>query len=231
MRPKEFCEALHISENVIKKYKKEGLFFPEHPSEGNRATDYTKTDMQNLKKLLVLSKAGLTCSDLKRLQGSETRLQEALKARRAVINDKMKKMRNSLDMLVTLLDDKADFNDFQTEHYWNDITEKEAAGEEFMDFTMYEYHPTPLERVVKCPHCGHQEKVDLEDFLYDESSSENENGMGSDIIYSFDSGESYECPQCGHIIQINGWIREYPIGAYDWDSINITDCEDTQNDK
>lgn len=49
MRPKEFCEALHISENVIKKYKKEGLFFPEHPSEGNRATDYTKTDMQNLK--------------------------------------------------------------------------------------------------------------------------------------------------------------------------------------
>lgn len=194
MRPKEFCEALHISENVIKKYKKEGLFFPEHPSEGNRATDYTKTDMQNLKKLLVLSKAGLTCSDLKRLQGSETRLQEALKARRAVINDKMKKMRNSLDMLVTLLDDKADFNDFQTEHYWNDITEKEAAGEEFMDFTMYEYQPTPLERVVKCPHCGHQEKVDLEDFLYDESSSENENGMGSDIIYSFDSGESYECP-------------------------------------
>lgn len=128
MRPKEFCEALHISENVIKKYKKEGLFFPEHPSEGNRATDYTKTDMQNLKKLLVLSKAGLTCSDLKRLQGSETRLQEALKARRAVINDKMKKMRNSLDMLVTLLDDKADFNDFQTEHYWNDIAEKEAAG-------------------------------------------------------------------------------------------------------
>lgn len=187
--------------------------------------------MQNLKKLLVLSKAGLTCSDLKRLQGSETRLQEALKARRAVINDKMKKMRNSLDMLVTLLDDKADFNDFQTEHYWNDITEKEAAGEEFMDFTMYEYQPTPLERVVKCPHCGHQEKVDLEDFLDDESSSENENGMGSDIIYSFDSGESYECPQCGHIIQINGWIREYPIGAYDSDSINITDCEDTQNDK
>lgn len=72
---------------------------------------------------------------------------------------------------------------------------------------------------------------DLEDFLDDESSSENENGMGSDIIYSFDSGESYECPQCGHIIQINGWIREYPIGAYDSDSINITDCEDTQNDK
>lgn len=231
MRPKEFCAILHISENEIKKYKKESLFFPEHPSGGNRATDYTETDMLNLKKLLVLSKAGLTCKDLKKLQGNETNLQEALKARRIVIDNKMEKMRNSLDMLTTLLDDRADFDDFQTEHYWDDITEKEAAGKEYMDFAMYEYQPALLEGVIKCPYCGRQEEVDLENFLYDESSSERENGMGADIVYSFDSEESYKCPQCSHIIQIEGWIREYPIGAYDSDSINVTDCGEKLNDE
>lgn len=231
MRPKELCEVLHISENVIKKYKKQGVFFPEHPSEGNRATDYTETDMLNLKKLLVLSKAGLTCNDLKKLQGNEINLQDALKARRTAIDDKLEKMRNSLDMLVTLLDDEADFDDFQTEHYWDDVSEKEAAGEEFMDFAMYEYQPTSLEQVIKCPHCGHQEEVDLKDYLYDESPSEKENGMGPDIVYSFDSDESYVCPKCNHIIQIEGWIREYPIGAYDSDSVELTDCGEKPDDE
>ena len=76
-------------------------------------------------------------------------------------------------MLDNLLDDSAEFETFQTQHYWDIISEKEAAGEEFIDIEdMYGYRPVSLERAVKCPHCGHEENVDLEDFMYDESSYE-----------------------------------------------------------
>lgn len=72
--------------------------------------------------------------------------------------------------------------------------------------------------------CGHEENVDLEDFMYDESSYEKENGMGPDLVYSFNSEDCYECPECGHTLKIEGWIREYPMGAYDSEDIKVEDC-------
>lgn len=45
---------------------------------------------------------------------------------------------------------------------------------------------------------------------------------GEDIVYYFDSEDVYECPKCGTIIQIKGWIREYPLGAYDSEEINVS---------
>lgn len=132
---------------------------------------------------------------------------------------------HALKMLDNLLDDSAEFETFQTQHYWDIISEKEAAGEEFIDIEdMYGYRPVSLERAVKCPHCGHEENVDLEDFMYDESSYEKENGMGPDLVYSFNSEDCYECPECGHTLKIEGWIREYPMGAYDSEDIKVEDC-------
>ena len=93
------------------------------------------------------------------------------------------------------------------------------------------YRPVSLERAVKCPHCGHEENVDLEDFMYDESSYEKENGMGPDLVYSFNSEDCYECPECGHTLKIEGWIREYPMGAYDSEDIKVEDCGGDEDDE
>ena len=96
---------------------------------------------------------------------------------------------------------------------------------------MYGYRPVSLERAIKCPHCGHEENVDLEDFMYDESSYEKENGMGPDLVYSFNSEDCYECPECGHTLKIEGWIREYPMGAYDSEDIKVEDCGGDEDDE
>lgn len=151
---------------------------------------------------------------------------------RCFINDELERKRNALKMLDNLLDDSAEFDTFQTQHYWDIISEKEAAGEEFIDIEdMYGYRPVSLERAVKCPHCGHEENVDLEDFMYDESSYEKENGMGPDLVYSINSEDCYECPECGHILKIKGWIREYPMGAYDSEDIKVEDCGGDEDDE
>ena len=83
-------------------------------------------------------------------------------------------------------------------------------------------------RTIECPDCGVEFEVDLEDYLQDVSDFEKENGMGPDTVYSFDSATDCECPYCGKIIHITGWIREYPIGILDSEEIDVDLFEDEE---
>lgn len=83
-------------------------------------------------------------------------------------------------------------------------------------------------RTIECPDCGVEFEVDLEDYLQDVSDFEKENGMGPDAVYSFDSATDCECPYCGKIIHITGWIREYPIGILDSEEIDVDLFEDEE---
>lgn len=83
-----------------------------------------------------------------------------------------------------------------------------------------------LIRTVECPDCGVEFEVDLEEYLQDVSCFENENGMGHDVVYSFDSDSNCECPYCGKIIHVTGWIREYPTGVLDSEDIIVDLWED-----
>jgi len=227
MRPKEIQDKLGIDADRIKLFKREGIFFPEHPPSGNKSTNYTETDCENLRLLVVLTKSGLTCSDIRKLQDGEWTLEEAIVSRKQSIDAEIARKRNSLSLLSELLDDRAEFETFETDRYWNVITKREEDGEEFINIEdMYGYRPVSLIRNVQCPHCCEPHEVDLEDYLYDQSSDERENGMGPDIVYSFNSEDNYECPKSGKVIQIEGWIREYPVGAYDSEGINVEELED-----
>ena len=53
MRTKDVLEALNISRERIKYYKKEKVFAPEKGSVNGRA-DYTNNDLENLKRLVIL---------------------------------------------------------------------------------------------------------------------------------------------------------------------------------
>lgn len=225
MRPKEIQEKLGIGADRIKLFKKEGVFCPDNPPSGNRGTNYTENDCENLRLLIVLTKSGLTCSDIRKLQEGDWTLEEAIISRKQSIDAEIARKQNSLMMLSELLSDKAEFETFETDRYWDEITRKEAEGEEFINIEdMYGYRAVPLLRSIQCPHCEEEHKVDLEEYLSDQSSDEG--GMGPDIVYYFNSGDEYECPECGTIIHIEGWIREYPEGAYDSEDITIKQQED-----
>ena len=227
MRPKEIQEKLGIGADRIKLFKRENIFFPENPPSGNRSTNYTETDYENLKLIVVLTKSGLTCSDIRKMQAGECTLEKAILSRKNSIEAEIERKRNSLALLEELLNDNAEFETFETDRYWNVITKKEADGEMFIDIDdMYGYRPVSLIRNICCSCCGEEYEIDLEDYVYDQSSYEKENGMGPDIVYSFNSEDSYACPACGSTIQIEGWIREYPVGAYDSEDINMKALED-----
>lgn len=52
--------------------------------------------------------------------------------------------------------------------------------------------------------------------------------MGPDIVYYFDSEDNIECPSCKKRYQLTGWIREYPIGAYDSENVDVSPIEDDE---
>lgn len=229
MRPKEVQKMLGIDADRIKLYKKEGVFTPENPPSGNRSTNYTDADCENLRLLVVLTKSGLTCSDIRKLQDGDLTLAEAVIARQRSIEADIARKKNSLELLAELLVDKAEFETFQTDRYWGIIKRREAAGDEFIDVEdMYGYQSISLIRVIECPYCQAKQEVDLEDYVYDESSSEKENGMGPDILYSFDSEDNHECQSCHAKFRISGWVREYPVGVYDSDRIDADPLDDEE---
>lgn len=82
MRPKEIQEKFGINADRIKLFKREGVFAPENPPFGNLSTEYTETDYKNLLFLVVLTKMGLTCSDIRKMQDGECSLEEAVKIRK-----------------------------------------------------------------------------------------------------------------------------------------------------
>lgn len=222
MRPKEIQEKLGINADKIKLYKREGVFSPENPPSGNRGTNYTDTDFDNLQLLVVLTKSGLTCSDIRKLQDGEWTLPEAIRARQKSIGEEIERKRNSLELLSQILDAKAEFETFETKCFWNIIQQREAEGDEFISFEdLYGYESVSLVRTIECPYCHEDQESDLQDYVYDQSSDERENGMGPDMVYSFDTDENFECPCCGRHFQVCGWIREYPMGAYDSEDIFV----------
>ena len=229
MRPKEVQQILGIDADRIKLFKREGVFAPENPPSGNHSTDYTETDLENLRFLVVLTKSGLTCSDIRKMQEGECTLEEAIISRKKYIEDDIARKRNSLSLLSELLNGKVQFETFDTEHYWAIIKQRESEGEEFIDVAdIYGYRPVSLIRSVQCPYCGEVLEIDLEEHQYDQGSYEKENGMGPDIVYSFDTEDNIECPRCERKYQVSGWIREYPVGAYDSENIDVRKITDAE---
>ena len=162
MRPKEVQERLGIDAERIKFFKKQGVFSPENPPEGNHSTDYTEKDFEVLKLLMVLTKMGLTSGDIKKLQNGNCTLSEDIQPRIITIEEELKRKHNSWELLSQLLNANEEFATFNTEYFWGVIQDKEAAGEEFITFEdLYDYEGVSLIRFIECPYCHVEEELDL----------------------------------------------------------------------
>ena len=77
-----------------------------------------------------------------------------------------------------------------------------------------------MKRVIKCPHCGVSNAIDFYDYSTGDYSTERQ--MGAEIQHCFDC-EDYECMGYGHTFHVKGYINEYPVGAYNFEEINVTE--------
>lgn len=217
---KEVCELLGINNERLKYFKKKGVFTSEITTAG-----YIANDIDRLKQLVVLTKAGLTCDDIKKIDLGEVSFKEAIKNRIKMMEDKLQQINGALNLSAELLDDDIQYDSMPSDYYLTEITRRESEGEEFMDCEDWQFELDMMEN-FKCPNCGTENNVDLEDYVWSESSDERENGMGPDFIKYFDSEDNYECSSCGKVIRISGWKREYPIGAFDSEEVDVSLLDD-----
>lgn len=213
---KEVYKLLGINNNRLKYFKKKGIFVSETKKAG-----YTANDIARLKQLVVLTKAGLTCDDIKNIDLGKVSFTDALEQKRKNMEDKLQQIQGALSLSAELLDAGIKYDSIPFDYYLEEITRRESEGEEFMDFEDWQFELEMMED-IKCPNCDAEDTVDLEDYVCSESSEERENGMGPDFIRYFDSEQNYKCPECGKVIRIAGWKREYPMGAFDSEEVNIS---------
>ena len=225
---KEVTEQLGIDKERIKYYKRMNVFC----AESERSGYYAENDVKNLRKLVMLGKAGLTCDDIKKAQSGETTLMEVLTERRQKIKEKMERMLGSLCLSQDLLANDVQYESLEIDRFWKIVNQREDEGKEFMEFEEEDI-PLCLIRTVQCPYCDAEQDIDLEEYVYDENP-EDENDADSDIIYSVDSEENYDCECCGETFRVMGWTREYPVNPYypeDISVLNIREIEDGEEEE
>ena len=216
-KPQEIYKILNINRDKYKDFVKKKVFAPEIKAEKYQTQQFTEGDLKKLKKIILLTKLGLTCSDICKIQTNELTLEDAISQRKTKIIADMKRKRNSLTLAEEFLSGKRAYDTIDSDEFWEEISFREAAGEEFID--MIEEDIISFERNLICPNCKQNNTYDLEDYLYNESSVECP--MGYDTTYYFDSEDTCTCQNCKKIIRISGWIREYPTGAYDSEEIEV----------
>ena len=220
----EVCDYLNITPDKIKAYKEEGLFNKEIRGKG-----YTEKDIEVLKQLSMFTKAGLTLKDIKCFKRGNQTFTEVLKNRKRKLEESIKSKQNALMLENEWLKMNYDSENIPVQYYFTEIRSKEIAGEKFND-DIYEDFELDTVKKIQCKKCGEIDFVDLSDYIVSESSSESENGMGPDYVMYIDSECNYRCPCCDTIIRINGWIREYPLGAYDSESIEVNCSEEYEDE-
>lgn len=232
MQTKDITKMFNIPRERIKYYKKKQVFAPELESERGKSGEFTERDIFNLKRLEVLTKAGLTCDDIKKVQMGALTLSQAFEARNKINLEVIAQKQGAIALSTLLMSEGADYT--VAGHYWESVHQREEAGEQFDEPEM-EYQTVALDRLVKCPACGQYHQIDFEDYIINTTvnPSTREDDMGENIVYSFDSEDNLQCSQCGCQFRVKGWVREYPVGAwYDSESVEITieAREENQND-
>lgn len=78
---------------------------------------------------------------------------------------------------------------------------------------------------ISCPYCGYQHEIDLKDYIEGKSGNEREMGVETECTIKC---EEYECDDCGKKFGIQGSVWEYPVGAYNYDSIETIELEEEE---
>ena len=75
-----------------------------------------------------------------------------------------------------------------------------------------------LQRVVGCPYCEASNRVDFSEEC--SVSVDEDRQMGEETTYEFNS--EITCIACARKFRVNGFICEYPPGAFNYEEINVS---------
>lgn len=123
---------------------------------------------------------------------------------------------------------------YENTKYFKNVLKEQAEGYDAdeLDFENYEGYENygidhiSLKRSISCPYCGSENNMDFEDEC---TTTSEERQMGPQITYSFDL-KRYTCEECNKDFRVYGSIWEYPMGAYNYEEINVDTYDDEEDE-
>lgn len=129
MKIHEVEEQLGISKANIRFYEKQGLLCPERKE--NKYREYSQTDVQRLKAIVVLRKLGIPVQNIGKILNDELDFQAAIRENISELEAQIEQLEGSLNLSRQIAHEQEAMLD--TDRYWNIIQQKEAQGEKFVD--------------------------------------------------------------------------------------------------
>ena len=97
----------------------------------------------------------------------------------------------------------------------------QQVAEEIDEATSWKDDHISLQRAVACPYCKAANRIDL---WSTGRVTASERQMGNEVLYEFEDVE-FQCFICDRTFAVKGYISEYPIGAFNGESIEVTPVE------
>ena len=131
MKINEVEKILDVSKATIRFYEKEGLLRPTRNTNSYR--DYSDTDIQLLKKIIVLRKIGVPVENIKLVLHDELPLREVISQNMDSLHQQMEELAGALKLCATIHKQEESLASFDEEYYWKVIHEEEEKGNKFFD--------------------------------------------------------------------------------------------------
>lgn len=131
MKINEVEKILNIPKATIRFYEKEGLLNPQRNSNSYR--EYSETDVELLKKIIVLRKIGIPVEDIKLIFNDQLSLKDAVSHNIDLLHKQMKELEGALKLCAIMHRKEESIDSFDEVYYWDVIHEEEERGNKFFD--------------------------------------------------------------------------------------------------
>ena len=131
MKIGEVAEQTGLAVSNIRFYEKKGLLTPDRKEE-SKYREFSKEDVERLKKIVVLRKAGISIESIGLLLEEKVSLQETMEKQETELQEQMKQLEGAV-ALCNVLKSEASLKDLNADRYLNFMEEEEKKGNRFSE--------------------------------------------------------------------------------------------------
>lgn len=131
MTIKEVEKLLEIPRATVRFYEKEGLIDPSREENGYR--DYSKEDVEKLRKIIILRKIGMSVEDVSDVFDGAKSMSEALEGNVIKLQKQMEELKGAIKLSQKMKEDAVEISTMNATDYWSTMEEEEKQGNSFMD--------------------------------------------------------------------------------------------------
>lgn len=134
MKINEVEQLVGVSKKNIRFYEQQGLLHPKRNSE-NGYREYDDTDVLRLKKIKLLRKLSLPIDEIRRIQGGELLLTDALHRQLIVLGREQTNLSETVGLCRLILEEGCLYQTLSPDQYLERIVEMEEKGTKFKNMS------------------------------------------------------------------------------------------------